>query len=357
MSKEIINRIEQIQEEIRETPYHKGTEHHVGKLRARIAQLKQQLREKEIKESKGGGGGYGVKKQGDATVVLVGPPSAGKSTLLNSLTGANSKIGDYDFTTLDVIPGMFIYKGARIQLLDVPGLVVGAAEGRGGGKQVLSVARNSDLIVLISDVNRPKWIENAKDELYRAGVRLNVDQPDVEVKKTVSGGIEVIYPHGNFEKDFIADIAGELGFKNAKITIKEKLNSVDRLIDGLSASRVYLPSLEVINKTDLTDIDTNYLTISAENNVGLEKLKEEIWDKLNLIRVYLKREREAEPDYDHPLILPAESTVKDAVKAISQELVDQVDEVLIWGEKAKYPGQIVSFSQPLFDQSILYFRK
>jgi len=141
--------IEDLREEIAGTPYNKSTEAHIGRLKAKLAEKKEKL---ENQSSAGGGHGYAVEKHGDATVALVGFPSVGKSTLINALTNADSEVGSYEFTTLDVNPGMLQYRGANIQILDVPGLIEGAAGGRGGGKEVLSVVRTADLVVFMLSV-------------------------------------------------------------------------------------------------------------------------------------------------------------------------------------------------------------
>jgi len=122
----------------------------------------------------GGGKGFDVSKSGDARVGLIGFPSVGKSTLLTKLTGVYSEIAAYEFTTLTCIPGIIRYKGAKIQLLDLPGIIEGAKDGKGRGKEVIGVARTCSLILIVLDALRPlthKMI--IERELEGFGIRLN----------------------------------------------------------------------------------------------------------------------------------------------------------------------------------------
>lgn len=348
----IDEQIAHIEEVLRKTPHHKATNGFIGSMRAKIARLKDKQIDLEtpLRQGSAGRTAFAVRKQGDATVTLVGPPSSGKSTLINKLTNAESKVAPYEFTTVSVIPGMLQYKNAYIQILDIPGLIEGAKEGKGRGREVLSVARGSDLLVVMTDVGREGLIEKMVTELEGAGIRINKIVPEVKVKKRIGGGIII---RSNIKQDLdkktIKEVALESGIKNGEITIKEKL-TMDRLIDAFSSSRVYIPTIFVINKIDTAKsnyhiliYDNQPIEISAEKGTGLDGLREKIWEELHLVKVYLIKPDD-DLNYDNPIIMKTGNTLKDVAEKIGTEFAESKELAKIWGRDARFPGQEVSLS-------------
>jgi len=358
--------IQEIEDEIASTPYNKSTEQHIGRLKSKLAELKEELERKQ--SSSGGGPGYAVEKHGDATVALVGFPSVGKSTLINALTNADSETGSYEFTTLDVHPGMLQYRGANIQMLDVPGMIEGAAGGRGDGQEVLSVVRTADLVVFLLSVFEIDQYEQLHQELYKNGIRLDQDPPRISVRKKGKDGLSINASVDlDLDEGTIKSILREHGYANADVTIGEQVD-IDQLIDGIRDNRVYLPSLVAVNKADLIepdyletvnenlreyDIDPDEaIFISAEESRGLDGFKEALWEELGLIRIYMDKPGRG-VDYDEPLILFEGDTVEDACEKLGGEFQDRFRFARVSGPSAKHDEQQVGLDHELADEDVL----
>lgn len=357
----IEEQIKELEDEISKTKYNKATESHIGKLKAKIAKLSAE--DEKRKSSKGPTKGFYVKKAGNATVALVGFPSVGKSTLLNQLTGAKSEIGAYHFTTLDVVPGVMEYNHAKIQILDMPGLIKDASRGKGRGREVIAAARAADVILLVNDIFSPKMDVLFK-ELYNAAIRLNQTKPDVIITGSSQGGILVkpTIPLTKIDVDTIKDMMSAYGHINATVVVREDID-VEQMLDVLAGNRVYIKCVMAINKVDLakpgqTEAVVNmypeYTTvpISAATGYGMEDLKQTIYDTIEMIRIYLKPQGK-EADMEEPLIVKKGNTVGEVCEVIHRDFKKNFRYAMIWGRSAKFPGQTVGLDHVVQDEDVI----
>ena len=357
----IPEKIKAIQDEMARTQVNKATEHHLGLLRAKIAKLKreQETRSKKITVSDG----FDVRRAGDATVVLIGLPSVGKSTILNRLTSAKSSIGAFQFTTLTVVPGMMKYRGAKIQVLDLPGIIKGASSGKGLGKRILSVARNADLVLLILDVFQPYHENVLVTELANIGIRLNQKPPNIIIEKTGIGGISIAQQVKltKISEKLLKDILHVYGITSARVVIREDVTS-DQIVDLLSGSKTYANALTIINKIDLVDdeflkelkskIKSEFIVVSADSNINLDLLKDLIYEKLRFIRIYMKP-KGGETDFKEPLIAKEGSTVLDICNKLHRNMKKQFRYGMVWGKSVKFGGQRVGIKHVLLDEDVI----
>ena len=354
-------RIKELEEELKKTPYNKATQHHIGLVKAKIARLRDSAERKAGKSHSSSG--FDIRRSGDATVVLLGFPSVGKSTILNGLTNARSKIGSYEFTTLNVVPGVMHYGGANIQILDIPGIVKGAHQGVGRGRAILSIVRNSDLALIIIDALAPGQLKAIKNELYAAGIRLNREKPDVSIRKRAKGGVSVgsTVKLTRINKRIIMDILKEFRIFNAEVIIRDEINE-DDFVDVLLGNRTYIKAAFIINKKDLVSEEEvkkmrerlhTHLEISAEQKGDIARLKRLIFLKSGIKRVFLK-EPGKRPDLKEPIILKKDDCLRELCTKLHQDFVRNFRFARIWGRSARFPGQMIKkLSHELRDRDIV----
>ncbi len=354
------DKIKEFEQELSTTKYNKRTQHHIGLIKAKIANLKK--KELARSASKGKKEGYSVRKTGDGTVIMLGFPSVGKSTLLNKITNANSPIGTYDFTTLSVIPGTMEYKHAKIQILDVPGVVSGAASGRGRGKEVLAVMRNCDLVLMLLDINRLGEYDVLVKEVYETGIRLNQKKPDVRIKKKSRGGIRIgkTVQLPDLDDETIKGIMKEFSISNAEVLIRTQINS-NQFIDCIEGNKKYVSAVTVINKIDLATPEQiedakrkfpDAVLICANNPSNINELKEKIYNGLELINIYLKEVRK-KADLKIPLIINKNCTIEKVCNKLHRDFVTKFKFARVWGKSAKFGGQMLRLKHKLLDEDIV----
>ncbi|EIM92692.1 developmentally regulated GTP-binding protein [Stereum hirsutum FP-91666 SS1] len=359
----VVEKIKEIEEEMARTQKNKATEYHLGLLKAKLARYRAQLLEPPTK-SGGAGVGFDVQKSGDARVALIGFPSVGKSTLLGKVTHTASEAAAYEFTTLTAIPGVLTYDGARIQLLDLPGIVEGASQGRGRGRQVVSTAKTADLILIMLDATKSEEQRRLLEiELDAVGIRLNKQRPDVVFKRKTTGGITLTATVKLTKTDekTIRTILASYKLHNCDVMIREDITT-DEFIDVLIGTRKYIPCLYVYNKIDAISLeqldklahDDHTVVISCEMGLNLEYLIERIWDDLDLVRVYTKK-RGAHPDLDDPVCMRKGSTIEDVCNGIHRSLVPNFRYAIVWGKSSKFSphGQKVGMAHLVQDEDVV----
>ncbi|KAI8926349.1 P-loop containing nucleoside triphosphate hydrolase protein [Entophlyctis helioformis] len=361
----ITEKIAEIQAEINRTQKNKATEYHLGLLKAKLAKYRVMLLEPAGKAGPKGAG-FDVVRSGDARVAMVGFPSVGKSTLLSKATGTKSEAAAYEFTTLTCIPGKINYNGAQIQLLDLPGIIEGASQGKGRGRQVIAVAKTADLILMMLDAtkgNRQRELLEA--ELEAVGIRINTHKPNIYFKVKKGGGISfnATMKLTYLNEKMVYNILHDYKIHNAEVLVREDA-TVDQFIDVVLGNRKYIKCLYCYNKIDQISIEEvdrlaredNTVVVSCETDLNLDFLIDQIWHHLDLIRCYTKKRGEY-PDFDGGIILKRGSTIEQVCKGIHRSLLDEFKFALVWGVSAKHNPQRVGLVHVIEDEDVVQIVK
>src|SRR3954468_189664 len=231
-----------------------------------------------------------VRREGAAQIALVGPPNVGKSSVLQALSEIQIKTGDYAFTTLRPVPALTRIGGVLVQLVEIPGLISGASDDRGGGRPLLGVLRSADAIVYC--------------------VRASGDPAELETVISEVSAAEIEKP--SFIAATRADEASE-----------EQLAGLRARFDGLDV-----------------------LPVSVLDDDSLEALCNRIWALTGLIRIYLRKDGDVALE---PLALTPPATVIDVADAVHHDLAASFIGARLWGPSARFEGQRVGRDQTVQD--------
>ncbi len=362
MTDALENRLEELKKDYAKTKYNKATNKYLGILRAKMAKIRKQMSSKKGKK----GVGFAVKKTGDATIALVGFPNAGKSSILNTLTGVESKVADYAFTTLEVIPGMLEINGAKIQMLDTPGLIEHAHIGKGEGTKIASAIRVVDLILFVVDVNDYEKLFKLINELSELGIDFKSKARKVRIDITSAGGLHIGRNGRSALSDAeITSVMSELGVFNANIVLMSGC-TMDDILDTMADDKIVIRSIVALNKIDISkdykkvkaDIESRtgmeVVPISAKTGHGAESLKKALFDNLGLVRVFLK-ERGGRTDFEKPLVVRRGSTIIDVARKVHADLAKEIRHAYVTGKSVKFQNQRVSIEHVVDDGDIVTF--
>ncbi len=296
-----------LEEMLATIPKHKGTEKLQGDLKKKLSRLR---KESTASKSKGGSrqeDPYLVDSQGAGQVLLLGYPNSGKSALVSILTNAKTTVAEYPFSTALPIPGMMEFEDAGVQLVDTPPFV---PEGMVGN--FVTAIRNCDMILMtvdLSDDDCPDHLQTMLEFLREKRI----------LRDEIPEGVQA------HTMDSIVVVGTKVDCPGSQ----ERLETMQQLVDDCP----------------------QVLQVSATQGKNLEHLREMLFRKLDVIRVYTKRPGK-EPDFDRPFILKAGSTVKDLAQEIHKDIADNLKTAKVWGS-SKFDGQAVNHDYLLADKDVV----
>lgn len=294
---------------LQEIPKHKGTDHLQAQIKAKIAKAKREIQS----EKKSGKKGWGVRipRQGSGTVALLGGPNAGKSQLLASLTRATPEVAPYPFTTHLPAPGMMPWQDVTVQLIDTPPITADYLESFMHG-----LIRAADLALLLVDLGSDPGIERCQEVLDR------LSQTKTRLAKTSS-----------------------LSQEDVGLSYTQTF---------LVPNKIDLPEapgrLELLH--ELVPVDFTEYVVSAQEHVGLEELREAIYNAMDVVRVYSKLPSSKQADMDRPFTLRRGSTLLEMAGQVHKDYLQGLKFARVWGS-AVHDGTTVKGDYVLHDQDIV----
>ena len=370
----LTERIETLEEYISLVPKHKGVEKHLRQVKITLSKLKAE-QEQERSLRKGTGEKWMVPKEADVQIAVAGLPSSGKSSFYNFLVGKEIfEVGDYPFTTIKPDVATTHAKGALIQVVDLPALVEGSAEGQASGQKVFAQIRNADLVTIVVDlsIDPIDQIEILIGEFKKARIKLNETKSKIKLEK--SAGIGIITVNANYfpgGREALISYLQTLKINSGILTLEEPITE-EELFTFLRIKSMTLHALIIATKGDAPASKANFIKLkefinkkypnqfeivpvsikfagSKVNNP--EIITEQLFQAVKFIRVYTRNE---EGDVaTKPIVLKQGSTVMAVAEKLGSNFVKNFRFAKIWGLSMKFDGQRAGIDHELFDQDIV----
>ncbi len=361
-------KLKALQEFLSCVPKHKGTEKLISRIRRQMALLRREIEERRRKKHSTYSP-FSIPREGNLQLVLIGMPNSGKSLLLRRLTNAKPKVSPIPFSTNIPVPGMFIYKGVLIQIIEVPSFFLLSSKGS-LASQSLALIRNSDGILMVLDASEDPLEQFNRITKALEGAHINIVRSSclIEIKRTREGGIRIFGKLRGCTHNDVIKLLNSYRIFNAVVHIWGEA-TLDDIENSIFESYVYKPTIVLVNKVedksahykaikvkDLLEEKVPTLLISAKSGSGLdpEKLGSLILKTLDVIRVYTKEP--GSPPSPKPLVLPRGARVIDVARRIHSHFEKYFKYAKVWSEYLPYSPQRVGADFELHDGDIIEIR-
>lgn len=362
-------RLQRMQEFLSLVPKHKGTMKLRGQTKKQMAILRKEIEEKKRRKAGKGGPKFFTEKEGAAQIVLIGLTNVGKSSLLSAVTNAKVEVSSNPYSTREPVPGIMDYQDIQFQLVEAPALMEGSAEGRAWGLQTLALARNADGLILMVDLSQDpiEQLSLTLSEMEKARILVSKPKGRVEIERKFMGaGLRIILIGRlvNCTMRDVEELLRSYRVADAIVRISGE-TTLDEVEDAIFESTIYKPAIIVANKIDLEGSVANLkllesyvddklpiLAVSSENKCGLQKLGENVFNVLNIIRVYTKEPNEKKFS-KKPFILKRDSTVYNLAKSIHSDFSKKFSFAKVWAKRLVFSPQKVGSAFVLEDGDIV----
>jgi uncharacterized protein len=290
-------------------PKHKASEKVQAILKTKISEVSD-----EVEAVKSGPkkvtAGFKIPRQGSGTIVFLGGPNGGRSSILRKLTKATPEVAPYPFTTREPSPGMMDWEDVRLQLIDLPPITADFYE-----TYVTDFVRTADAAILVVDLgddDGPFAAETVLERLAGRKIQLVGTPPEADDDPTT--------------------------FHVRTLLVANKVDA-----DG-AGDRLDILKEMIGNRTPI-------LPVSAERGDAMDELRTRLFQLLEVMRIYAKMPGKP-ADMKSPFTIPIGGTVLDFAEKVHSDLAETLKAAKVWGS-AQFDGQTVKRDHVLRDKDVV----